>query len=72
MFKKSKEDAYIANIHDDGDSDSHLFLVAGSNKGRGECLRTLDINKNNGSIAPRSLFIGNKQIVRSTWFDSKV
>lgn len=49
--------------------DDSIFLLAGSNYNKGECMRSLTLT--NRQLIPCGNFVSNKQIVRSSIFNSK-
>lgn len=67
--RKSTADCYLVNSHTTANGE--LFLLAGSNFNRGECLRSLNFNQN--TFEARTDFSNkNKQIVRCSVYDPKV
>ncbi|KAG8272725.1 WD repeat-containing protein 89 [Homalodisca vitripennis] len=61
-----EDSSYIADVHSTSELDK-LFVLAGSNLGKGRCLRSAMVSS--GKLSPLSYFDGNKQIVRCSWFD---
>lgn len=49
--------------------DDSIILLAGSNYNKGECMRSLTLA--NQQLIPCANFVDNKQIVRSSIFNSK-
>ncbi|XP_046662379.1 LOW QUALITY PROTEIN: WD repeat-containing protein 89 [Homalodisca vitripennis] len=61
-----EDSSYVADVHSTSELDK-LFVLAGSNLGKGRCLRSAMVSS--GKLSPLSYFDGNKQIVRCSWFD---
>ncbi|PNF15923.1 WD repeat-containing protein 89 [Cryptotermes secundus] len=64
MQRKLVESCFIVDAHQTNTLGEVLLLTTA---GRGECLRTLAVNKN--KLKPLSSLAGNKQIVRTSWYD---
>ncbi|XP_023724656.1 WD repeat-containing protein 89 isoform X4 [Cryptotermes secundus] len=62
--RKLVESCFIVDAHQTNTLGEVLLLTTA---GRGECLRTLAVNKN--KLKPLSSLAGNKQIVRTSWYD---
>ncbi|PSN36389.1 WD repeat-containing protein 89 [Blattella germanica] len=66
MQRKSSEDCFMVNVHTTKKPEE-ILLLTGATAGRGECLRTLSLHKK--KLKPTSNFVGNKQIVRASWYN---
>ncbi|XP_050419901.1 WD repeat-containing protein 89 [Adelges cooleyi] len=64
-----KPDVYsqVINCHQ-ADKNGNVMLLVGNNHGKGEHLQSLNIDGEH-VVTPRTLFKGNKQIVRCSWYD---
>lgn len=69
LKRKNENDCYLVNCHNHTSNDD-IFVLAGSNFGGGQCLRSITVNDK--SFKPRNNLIGNKQIVRCSLFNSMV
>lgn len=67
--RKTPSDCYLVNSHTTSNGD--LFLLAGSNYNRGDCLRSLTFNQKTFD-ARTDFSCKNKQIVRCSLYDPKV
>lgn len=67
--RKVENDCYLVNCHNHT-SNGDIFLLAGSQFGGGNCLRSLTVHDK--SFKPRHNLMENKQIVRCSLFNSKV
>lgn len=65
---KYSENLYLVNLHEK--ADENYILLGGSNAGNGESPCVTSVIANKSFSSPRSL-IGNKQVVRSSVYDSK-
>lgn len=68
--RKVESDCYLVSCHNHQPNGDEIFVLAGSNFGSGNCLRSLIVDDK--SFKPGNNFIGNKQIVRCSLFNSKV
>lgn len=67
--RTSSIDCNVINAFND--ADGKLFLLAGSNYNKGECLRSLQYQHDNKCFLPHGNYLHNKQIVRSSVYNEK-
>lgn len=58
---KSSASCYLVNTHT---MKNKTILITGSNYGKADCLRSIELNAEKKTLLPYGQFIGNKQIVR--------
>ncbi|XP_075216878.1 WD repeat-containing protein 89 isoform X2 [Lycorma delicatula] len=63
---KHPDNLYVVDVH--ADNEGNNMLLAGSNLGCGDCLRSVMVNK---SLNSARSFIGNKQIVRDSVYNAQ-
>lgn len=68
ICRKVSSDCNLVGCHNTDDGE--IIIVAGSNFNHGECLRSLRLD--NKSLTPLGNFVGNKQILRSSFYNHKV